>query len=139
MHRPPGVTVIAVLLLLNGFLTVAGVVILLMASPSNASSGKGVFAFSLLLTITVSIVAGCGLLKLKNWARLLSAAVAALAAIFSASQILTQMQTGSAIAGTTASDIQFFFFFFLGLLAGSIWALWYLLRAETKKVFQTSP
>ena len=123
MHRPPGVTVIALLILFNGFLTAAGAVILLIAPRSRASGGRGVLAFSLLLTIAVSMIAGYGLLKLKNWGRLLSAAVAVLAPIFSATQILTQMQTGGAIVGTTTNDIQFFFFFFgsaRGIHLGSV-------------------
>jgi hypothetical protein len=135
MRRPLGVRIIASLMLLSAILTIFGLVIVLIFARSDGTSNVPV-ATVMLFSAAIFAVPAYGLLKLKNWGRLLSIVLCGLIVLAGAAQILTQVQTG-APALKQQMDVETFFFVNLALVAVSAWALWYLSRSEIKQVFQT--
>ncbi len=139
MQRPTGVTILAVLAFIGAGLLVVGALFSLLggmlvstmsASRMGALAGVGAafLAIVLLISAAVDIVVGVGLLKLKNWAR-----------------IITIVLTGIGLLGSVLSIISpfghmhVFFFVFLirRLIFAAIyaWILWYLFQPHVKQAF----
>ena len=99
MHRPLGVTIIASMMLLNGFLVIAGITIfLLLTDQLHANRDIGIMTAMFFGTTTFAMIFAIpayGLLKLKNWGRLMSIVLVAFVVIACAAKILTQVQTGA--------------------------------------------
>ena len=138
MQRPSGVTVIAVL----DFIGAAGCLIGALAfgtitsmvaangggnSPFARLAGVGgaVGAATFLFLAALSIVIGVGLLKLRNWARLVSIFFAALGVVLIVMGFMT----------TLAHVNAFFIVLDIVPLAIDGWIAWYLLSARVKQAF----
>jgi hypothetical protein len=114
IKRPTGVTVIAVLNILVGFLFVA---IVFLAQEQSQSNAPGA-----LVTIMFGIGVSVALLKLQNWARWIVVSVC----VFSLVNILGLVVGPQSFANTTAE-----------LLLGSymLWVVWYLFKPHVKAAF----
>lgn len=119
--RPDGVTAIAVYYFLVAVFNVIGafaIVAFPMASIIRSQSGSSLYfpliglSFGLLTTLVLAvlpIVAGWGLLRMANWARWLSFALAIVSLLF----------------------------FPIGTITGAI-IIWYLLKADTREAFEAA-
>jgi uncharacterized membrane protein (DUF2068 family) len=143
MGRPTGVTVIAVLCFIGGaFALLGGVgmmagggIVASMMSQQGAAAGPmagiiasvgaavGVF---LLIIAVVDIVVGVGLLKLKEWARMVTI-------------ILTGIGAALGVLGLLGGFVHFVLvatIFRLCILAVEVWIIMYLLKPDVKAAFQ---
>jgi uncharacterized membrane protein (DUF2068 family) len=141
MGRPTGVTVIAVLDFIGaGFCVLAGLgmmlgggVIATMMSQQSGAAGAGLLGVIgaaagvfLLACAAIAALLGWGLLKLKEWARIVTiifAALGALGAVFSVFALL-------------AHFVVFGIFWALVRLAINGLIIWYLLQPQVKAAFQ---
>ena len=137
MERPAGVTILAVLaFFLAGFLVLAGLGALLggaVLSHMTASGGlkmlAGVGAAILgaifLGFAVIYIVDAIGLLKMANWARILTIVLVALSLLHSAFRLLRSLAHLHPVA----------LFFTLIIAAIDVWILVYLFKPEVKQAF----
>lgn len=140
MGRPTGVTVIAVLDFIGaGVCVVAGIAIMLgggfiasmMGQQQGASAGllaaigaaAGVF---LLFCAAIAAFLGWGLLKLKNWARIVTIVFAALGALGGVFGIFAVLAHFAAIG----------MFWALCRLALNGWIIWYMLQPHVRTAFE---
>lgn len=143
MNRPTGVTLIAVLCFIGGaFLLLAGVVMVAgggmlatVMSQQGAQAGPlagilaglgaalGIFFLAL---ATLDIVMGVGLIKLKEWARMVTLVVTAIFAALGAWGLLTSF-THFVVSAVLFKVI---------VLALQVWIVMYLLKPEVKAAFQ---
>ena len=144
MNRPTGVTVIAVLFFLAAVLGVlAGIGMMFfggfMATLINQSGGQGsgagaglfaglgvAFGIVVLVFAALYFLVGWGLLKLKEWARIVTIVLAALGVL-------------GALFGFVAIFSHFallIVFSSLVRLAICAWMIWYLLQPQVKAAFQ---
>ncbi|HUA01735.1 MAG TPA: hypothetical protein VMB02_15475 [Candidatus Aquilonibacter sp.] len=138
MQRPTGVTVLAVLafcgaglMVIFALISLLGGAVVSTLAPSRMGSiagvGVAVLGVFLLIVAAVNVVIGVGLLKLKNWARILTIIFCALALLSAVLSILNPFH------------IHVFFLFFLirRLVFAAIyaWILWYLFQPNVKQAF----
>jgi hypothetical protein len=140
MERPTGVTVIAVLdfigaglvaLVAIGLIALGGVLTTAMSStPLAALTGAGavIVAVICLGFAALGIVIGIGMLKLRNWARIVTIVLTGLGLLGGVLGLLglTAMHTGS-FAGALVRQ--------LITIAIDVWILWYLFQAHVKQAF----
>jgi hypothetical protein len=139
MQRPTGVTILAVLAFLaGGFLVVAALLSLLGGAvvSSLGSSGIGMmagvgaalFAVFFLILAAVEVVIGIGLLKLQNWARIVTIVLVGLSLLGSLGSIFNPF-----------GHAHIFFLLFLirrlVFAAIDVWILWYLFQPNVKQAF----
>jgi len=139
MERPTGVTILAVLTFLGAaFLALAAIIFLAggamlsqaMASGFGAIAGVGaaVIAVVFLVFAVLYVAVGMGMLKLQNWARIVTI-------------ILVGLGLLSAAAGVLLSFAHFRLFFLvreLIVLGIDIWIIAYLFRPHVKQAFGAS-
>ena len=139
MPRPVGVTILAVLNFIGAFCCVAVAIVMIVglsilgASASGAHTagmmalaGGGVIAGVLLIVFAlIPILIGYGLMKLKNWARIVSIILAALGILMALPGLF--MALGHIVI----------FALVINLIGIGIDALivWYLLQPDVKKAF----
>lgn len=140
MGRPTGVTVIAVLDFIGaGFCVLAGIGLMLgggfiasmMSQQQGAGAGllaavgaaAGVF---LLFCAAIAAFLGWGLLKLKNWARIVTIVFAALGAVGALFGIFAVLAHFAPIG----------VFWALCRLAINGWIIWYMLQPHVKAAFE---
>jgi hypothetical protein len=144
MNRPAGVTVIAVLFFLGAvFCVLAGIGMMLgggfmatlmsQSGAQGAGAGAGLFAgLGVVIGIVILVfgalyfLVGWGLLKLKEWARIVTIVLAALGAL-------------GGLFGLVAVFTHFgviIVFWSLVRLAICAWIIWYLLQPQVKAAFQ---
>lgn len=140
MGRPTGVTVIAVIDFIIAGLCVLGGLGMMLGGGFLASiigqqqgAGAGVFAaigaaagIFFLVGAAIAALLGWGLLKLKEWARIVTIVFAALGAVGSLFGLLAVMGHFAAIG----------IFWVLCRLALNCWIVWYLLQPHVKAAFQ---
>ena len=140
MGRPTGVTVIAVLdfigagfcvLLGLGMMLGGGFIASMMSQQQRA--GAGILAavgaaagVVILICAVLAIVLGWGLLKLKEWARIVTIVFAAIGAVFGLLGLFTLLAHIAVIG----------IFWALCRLAINVWIIWYLLQPHVKAAFQ---
>lgn len=122
MKRPVGVTVLAIVQLIAAALLLLIAVKSLLGYGRNAGLIGATISFAL---AALALAMGAGLLKLKNWARILSIAYAFVVAAMRLLGILGAMATLAPVSALIRT-IQ------LGL---AILVIWYLSRADVKKAF----
>ena len=141
MERPTGVTVLAVLLMIfAAFAAFAGLGLLVLGlgggtalqmrgastGMSTMMAGMGVLGGVFLLGLAAaSVVLGVGLLKLLNWARVVTLVLVGLGLLFAAIGLLTAV-------------IHFrvaLLLWQLIVVAIDAWIIWYLLRPDVKQAF----
>jgi hypothetical protein len=143
MNRPAGVTVIAVLFFIGaafsilggiGIVVGGGFIATLINQSGGQGSGAGAGLFAglgvaigivILIVGVVDILVGWGLLKLKEWARIVTivfAVLGALGALFGLVGVFTHF--GAIIV-----------FWTLVRLAICGWIIWYLLQPQVKAAF----
>jgi hypothetical protein len=141
MERPAGVTVLAVLLMLfAAFAAFAGLALLLLGLGGGAAlqmrgantgmstmmAGMGALGGVFLLALAAAyVVLGVGLLKLLNWARVVTLVLIGLGLLFAAIGLLTAV-------------IHFrvaLLLWQLCVVAIDAWIIWYLLRPDVKQAF----
>jgi len=142
MERPTGVTLIAVLEIAGGVLAIlgGGAVFLLssVVAVHRAAFGGpfggilgvlGAAAGTVLLLVGVlDIVLGIGMLKLKNWARLLTLIFAAISVLLHVLRLLRAM-----------AHLMLFHAVWVAIfLAIGVLIIWYLLQPDVKKAFGES-
>jgi hypothetical protein len=142
MQRPTGVTILAVLAFIaGGFLILMALLSLLggaLVSSLGSSRmgmlagvGAAVVAIFLLIFALVEVVIGVGLLKLQNWARIVTIVLVGLSLLGSLGSILSPF-----------AHIHVFFFLFLirrlVFAAIDVWILWYLFQPNVKQAFGTT-
>jgi len=137
MERPSGVTVIAVLDFLGaggcliGALAFGALTSVVTARGSNSPLGRlaglgGAIGIALFfLSALFAIVIGVGLLKLRNWARVLSVVFAVLGIVLILAGLVLTFAHLSAIS--VVSDMLF--------LALDCWIAWYLMRSNVREAF----
>lgn len=138
MQRPTGVTILAVLAFCGAGLLVifalisllGGAVVSTLASSrmgSIAGMGVAVLGIFLLFFAVVDLVIGVGLLKLKNWARIVTVIICVLALLSTVLSILNPFHV----------HVFFFFFLIRRLVFAAIyaWILWYLFQPHVKQAF----
>ena len=149
MQRPDGVTILAVLAFIGaGLSALAALVLLGLAVFAGAGAlsrlsaypqlaiiagiGGAVFGVVCLGIAALEVVIGIGLLKLKNWARVLTIVLCGLALLSSFFTLL--------FALTHLFGVFFFGLFFrrLILAAIQIWIIIYLLKPHVKQAFGAS-
>ncbi|HET9284774.1 MAG TPA: hypothetical protein VFR24_22720 [Candidatus Angelobacter sp.] len=143
MSKPAGVIVIAILYFLGaglllllgiGFVVGGGAIATMMSQQNQAGGGlatlmgalgAGVGIFFLVCGVLDALI-GIGLLKLKNWARIVAIVFAAIGACFQIFGLLTSLAHFNP------------FSFIIGLIVLGVQALiiWYLLKPEVKAAFQ---
>jgi hypothetical protein len=142
MARPTGVTVLAVLGFICGaFMLLASLGMFLMGSAGMLAASRqggalggplaifGAFAgVAFLIFAALYVVCGVGLLKLANWARILTIVLVALGLVFSAFGAF-----GAMVAFHMGSAI-----FDLVILAIDAWILLYLFKPHVKQAFGTA-
>ncbi|HTW23852.1 MAG TPA: hypothetical protein VMD78_09640 [Candidatus Baltobacteraceae bacterium] len=141
MQRPTGVTILAVLAFCGAGLLVLGALAVLFGGvllSSLSSSGVGMMAGVGAAVVAVVLVAcagldvaiGVGLLKLQNWARVVTIVLCALFFLGSIFSIFSPFHT------------HFFFLIFvirrLVMAAIYAWILWYLFQPNVKQAFGTT-
>ncbi len=139
MQRPTGVTIIAVLDFIGGaIVAIAGLLVFAggsmlsgLLAGANAGAGSGVAAglgaivgVICLVFAALAIAIGIGLLKLMNWARILSVVLAALGILNTLRSITTIFHGGSSGIVVT-----------LVVLAFDIWVIWYMFTPGVKAAF----
>jgi hypothetical protein len=139
MQRPTGVTILAVLAFIAGaFLVVVallsllgGAVVSSLGSPRMgmvAGVGAAVVAVFLLILAAVEVVIGVGLLKLQNWARIVTIVLVGLSLLGSLGSIFNPF-----------GHMHIFFMLFLirrlVFAAIDVWILWYLFQPNVKQAF----
>lgn len=143
MNKPAGVVVIAILYFLGagllllagiGFVVGGGAIATMMSQQSQAGGGfatlmgalgAGVGIFFLIWG-AIEVLIGIGLLKLKNWARIVAIVFAAIGACFQVFGLL----------GSLAHFNPVSFIFTLIILGIQVLIIWYLLKPEVKAAFQ---
>lgn len=139
MERPTGVTILAVLTLIGAaFLALAGILFLAggamfsqaLASGFGAIAGVGavIFAIVFLLFAALYVAVGMGMLKLQNWARIVTI-------------ILVCLGLASAATGLLLSLVHlrvFFLFRQLIVVAIDVWIIAYLFKPHVKQAFGAS-
>ncbi|HKV92600.1 MAG TPA: hypothetical protein VJW20_08645 [Candidatus Angelobacter sp.] len=143
MNKPAGVVVIAILYFLGagllllagiGFVVGGGAIATMMSQQNQASGGlatlmgalgAGVGIFFLIWGV-LEVLIGIGLLKLKNWARIVAIVFAAIGACFQVFGLLGSLAHFNPVS------------FIVSLIILGIQALiiWYLLKPEVKAAFQ---
>ncbi|HET9365277.1 MAG TPA: hypothetical protein VFP71_09750 [Candidatus Angelobacter sp.] len=143
MNKPAGVIVIAILYFLGagilllagiGFVIGGGAIAAAMSQQSQAGGGlatlmgflgAGVGIFFLVCGVLDALI-GIGLLKLKNWARIVAIVFAAIGACFQIFGLLTSLAHFNPVS------------FVISLIVLGVQALiiWYLLKPEVKAAFQ---
>lgn len=141
MQRPTGVTIIAVLaflgagcLLLLALLSLVGGALFSSLASSRlgalAGIGAAVLAVFLLICAVVDVVVGVGLLKLQNWARIVTIVLIGIGLL------------GSVLSIFSPFHMHVFFVVFLirrlVLAAIYAWILWYLFQPNVKQAFGTT-
>jgi hypothetical protein len=141
MGRPTGVTIIAVLDFIGaGFCVLAGLAMMLgggfmatMMGQQDGGAGAGFLGaigaaagVFFLVCAAVAVLLGWGLLKLKEWARIVTIVLAALGAVGALFGLLGVMGHFAAVA----------VFFVLIRLAINGLIIWYLLQPHVKAAFQ---
>ncbi len=141
MERPAGVTVLAVLLMIfAAFAAFAGLAFLVLGLGGGAAlqmrgantgmsamiAGMGALGGVFLLGLAaVYVVVGVGLLKLLNWARVVTLVLVGLGLLFAAIGLLTAVIHFR--VGMFGSRL---------IVAGiDVWIIWYLLRPDVKQAF----
>ncbi len=141
MERPTGVTVLAVLLMIfAAFAAFAGLALLVMGLGGGAAlqmrgtstgmssmiAGMGALGGVFLLALAAAyVVLGVGLLKLLNWARVVTLVLVGLGLLLAAIGLLTALihfQVGMIAGRLIAAGID-------------VWIIWYLLRPDVKQAF----
>ncbi len=141
MERPTGVTVLAVLLMIfAAFAAIAGLALLVMGLGGGAAlqmrgastgmssmmAGMGALGGVFLLGLAaVYVVLGVGLLKLLNWARVVTLVLVGLGLLFAAVGLL------SAVIHFRVALL----LWQLIVVAIDAWIIWYLLRPDVKQAF----
>jgi hypothetical protein len=126
MNRPRGITVLAYISLVwSGIGFLLTLAIGLLALPDSEYPWWLIFVGAL-----VGLPIAVGLLKLKNWARILTIVGALLTCIRSGEDLL------GSLSGSDAS--LFDAVFMLGVVAFNIWILWYLNLPHVKEAFGVS-
>ena len=139
MNKPAGVIVIAILYfigtaicLLGGLLFIAGGGFLATLTQTQQQGGAGIFAalgaaagVLFLIIGAVEALVGWGLLKLKNWARIVAIVFSALGAL---SQLLGLLRSFSNFNIVSVAIT-------LIVLAVHCWIVWYLLTPPVKAAF----
>jgi hypothetical protein len=143
MSKPAGVIVIAILYFLGagllllagiGFVVGGGAIATMMSQQNQAGGGlatlmgalgAGVGIFFLICGV-LDVLIGIGLLKLKNWARIVAIVFAAIGACFQIFGLLGSLAHFNPVS------------FVISLIILGIQALiiWYLLKPEVKAAFQ---
>lgn len=143
MNRPTGVTLIAVLYFIGGaFAALAGLgmvagggMMATIMSQQGQSAGPlagilgglgAALGIIILVMAAVDIVLGIGLIKLKEWARMVTVVVTAIFAALGAWGLIT----------TLAHFILFATIIRVCVLALQVWIVMYLLKPEVKAAFQ---
>lgn len=140
MPRPTGVTVIAVLDFVGaGFCVLAGLGMMLgggfIATMMNQQQGAGAGVLAaigaaagvlLLFCAAIAAVLGWGLLKLMNWARIVTIVFAALGAVLGLFGLFAVVAHFAPIG----------IFWALCRLAINGWIIWYLLQPHVKAAFE---
>src|SRR5215471_12242698 len=147
MNRPVGVTVIAVLFFIAAVLAVFGGIAMMLgggfiatlisqSGGQGSGAGAGLFAglgaaigVVILVIGALYFLVGWGLLKLKEWARIVTIVLAGLGilgALFGLVGVFTHF--GAIIV-----------FWTLVRLAICVWMIWYLLQPQVKAAFQAAP
>jgi hypothetical protein len=139
MQRPTGVTILAVLAFVAGaFLVVAALLSLLGGAIVSslgssrmgmmAGVGAAVFAVFFLILAVVEVVIGVGLLKLQNWARIVTIVLVGLSLLGSLGSIFSPF-----------AHMHIFLMVFLirrlVFAAIDVWILWYLFQPTVKQAF----
>ena len=137
MERPTGVTVLAVLNFIGAACGIcAGLLFLLLgasvatfAPPGGfreilAGLGAVVGAVSLVMA-GIAVLIGVGLLRLRNWARMVTMALAAVSLLFAAGGLLLSMLAFEPLSLTLQGA-------FAALYA---WIAWYLFQPHVKRAF----
>jgi len=142
MQRPTGVTILAVLAFIAGvFLVVAALLSLLggaLVSTLGSSHmgliaglGAAVVAIFFLLLAVLEVVIGVGLLKLRNWARIVTIVLVGLSLLGSVGSIFSPF-----------AHMHVFLLIFLirrlAFAAIDVWILWYLFQPHVKQAFGTT-
>ena len=141
MGRPTGVTIIAVLDFIGaGFCVLAGLAMMLgggfmatMMGQQDGGAGAGFLGaigaaagVFFLVCAAVAVLLGWGLLKLKEWARIVTIVFAAIGAVFALIGMFAVLGHFAAVG----------IFFGLIRLAINGLILWYLLQPHVKAAFQ---
>jgi hypothetical protein len=143
MGRPTGVTVLAILYFIGAGLCVLGGIAMFvgggfmatLANQGQAGSaggaaflaGMGAFAGVLILVFgAIYALLGWGLLKLKNWARIITIVLLGISIAFQLLGLLTTLAHFSVVA----------FIWTVFWLAVDALIIWYLLKPEVKAAFQ---
>jgi hypothetical protein len=143
MNKPAGVIVIAILYFLGagllllagiGFVVGGGAIATMMSQQSQAGGGLATLMGALgaglgiffLVWAAIEVLVGIGLLKLKNWARIVAIVFAAIGACFQVFGLLGSLAHFNPVSFVVSLII-------LGIQALIIW---YLLKPEVKAAFQ---
>ncbi|MGZ4874292.1 MAG: hypothetical protein ACXV5R_03895 [Candidatus Angelobacter sp.] len=142
MGRPVGVTIIAILCFVGaafcvlagiGMIAGGGFMATLLSQQSQGAGAAGILAglgaavgiFCLILA-AIYIMVGTGLLKLKEWARIVTIVLLAIGACFQVFGLLASL-----------AHFNIFSFIWTGFwLAVDAFLIWYLLKPEVKAAFQ---
>jgi hypothetical protein len=140
MNRPTGITVIAILgfcgaallLLVGLFISLGGAMFSRMAhTPIGMMAGMGgaLVGVTLLVFAGLGIATGIGLLKLQNWARILTIVMAGMTLLVAALGLLDAM-----------AHVHMIFFFGALMrrvitMAVDVWILIYLFQPDVKQAF----
>jgi len=137
MERPEGVTILAVVaFIFGGFMTLGGLGMLLggavlsrMANSGGlgmlAGAGGAILGFVLLGFAVVYIVDGIGLMKVANWARILTIILVGLSLLRSGFGMMRSLGHLHPVA----------VFFSLIIVAIDVWILVYLFKPDVKQAF----
>lgn len=141
MERPTGVTILAVLNFLGALLCVLGALLFFLglglmgagAKATGAGTGPAAMLMGLgalggvvfLVFAALAVVVGIGLLKLRNWARILTIVLTSLSLVLGLLGLVT----------TLLHFVLFTFVFQLIFLGIYAWILWYMFQAHVKQAF----
>jgi len=145
MERPVGVTVIAVLDFIGaGFLVLAALAMMLLGGVMAArmangmplgmlgGAGLAVVAVFCLGFAVLGVVIGVGLLKLQNWARVVTIVLTGLGALFAVLGLLGGVMSPGMMFGGGLIVRQ------IVTLAIDGWILWYMFQPHVKQAFGTT-
>jgi hypothetical protein len=139
MQRPTGVTILAVLTFIGAAFLVVGALLSLLGGAVISSLGSArmgmmagvgaaVVAIFLVILALVEVVIGLGLLKLQNWARIVTIVLVGLSLLGSLGSLFSPF-----------AHLHIFFFLFLVrrlvFAAIGVWILWYLFQPNVKQAF----
>ena len=117
-QRPTGVTILAVLQLIGGILSVLGGIGLLFAGATATPDGPGansgvatVFGFGLIVSGTIGLIAGYGLFTLKGWGWLLAVIFSILNVLSSLWNLIQGNAILSAIVGLVVSGLILYYLY----------------------------